>query len=53
MGREFAQAVARWDVLSDLTVRPKIVGVCDVNSKVLAWYVENYPELRVAKLLYL
>jgi predicted dehydrogenase len=48
MGREFAQAGARWDVLSDLSVRPEIVGVCDVNSKVLAWYVENYPELRVA-----
>jgi hypothetical protein len=51
MGREFAQAGARWDVLSDLSVRPEIVGICDVNSKVLAWYVENHPELRVAKLL--
>jgi hypothetical protein len=27
MGREFAQAGARWDVLSDLSVRPEIVGV--------------------------
>src|SRR5215210_2539973 len=48
MGREFAQAVGRWDALSDLSVRPEIVGVCDVNPEVLRWYVENYPGLRVA-----
>jgi predicted dehydrogenase len=47
MGREFAAAVARWSVLLDLDVEPLIVGVCDTNPACLAWYMDNFPSIRI------
>ena len=38
MGRELASAAARWVHLDDLGVRPRLVHVCDVDPRVLAWY---------------
>jgi predicted dehydrogenase len=38
MGREMAGAVARWAHLGDIGVRPRIVHVCDLDERVLAWY---------------
>ena len=38
MGRELASAVARWIHLEDLGVRPRLVHVCDIDPKTLAWY---------------
>jgi predicted dehydrogenase len=38
MGRELASAVARWVHLDDLGVEPRLVHVCDVEPRTLAWY---------------
>jgi len=38
MGRELAAAVGRWAALEAHPVRPRLVGVCDTNPDVLAWF---------------
>lgn len=48
MGREFASAAARWCHLLDMDVQPKIVAVCDVNPKAVAWFERAIPDLRLA-----
>jgi predicted dehydrogenase len=47
MGREFAQAAARWPVLLDLDVTPEIVGLCDTNQALFPWYTENFPSITI------
>lgn len=46
MGREFASAAARWCHLPEMQVRPVVVAVCDKNPAILAWYRDNFPELK-------
>ena len=48
MGREFASAAARWSHLTEMSVRPEIVAVCDANPALLPWYTENFPSIRQA-----
>lgn len=38
MGREVANALARWFVLENFPVRAELVAVCDVQSKLLEWF---------------
>lgn len=38
MGREVANALARWFVLDDYPVRAELVAVCDVQPKLLDWF---------------
>ncbi len=42
MGREMASAFARWCALSDVTVRPVLAGVADLNPSTLTWF-QNVP----------
>ena len=42
MGREFASAVARWCHLLDQDVMPRIIGVCDANPAMLAWFQDAF-----------
>ena len=41
MGKEFASASARWFHLTELDVKPVIVGVCDTNPEAISWFTEN------------
>jgi predicted dehydrogenase len=47
MGREFASAAARWIHLTNLDVRPVLVGACDTNEKAFEWFCTNLPTLRI------
>ncbi len=38
MGREVANAVARWFVLDNFPVRAELTAVCDVQPKLLDWF---------------
>ncbi|WP_414661805.1 Gfo/Idh/MocA family protein [Horticoccus sp. 23ND18S-11] len=38
MGREVANALARWFVLENFPVRAELVAVCDVQPKLLDWF---------------
>lgn len=38
MGREVANALARWFVLENYPVRAELVAVCDVQPKLLEWF---------------
>jgi len=38
MGREMASAFARWCALTDVTVRPVLIAVADLNTDALAWF---------------
>lgn len=38
MGREVANALARWFVLENHPVRAELVAVCDVQAKLLDWF---------------
>lgn len=38
MGREIAAALGRWPALVDHPVRPRLVGVCDINPEALEWF---------------
>lgn len=38
MGREMASAFARWCALTDVTVRPVLVAVADLNTDTLSWF---------------
>ena len=38
MGREAANALARWFVLEDFPVRAELTAVCDVQPKLLDWF---------------
>jgi predicted dehydrogenase len=38
MGREVANALARWFVLDNFPVRAELVAVCDVQPKLLDWF---------------
>ena len=38
MGKESASAFGRWFVFNDLTVKPVLSSVCDLNPSVLEWY---------------
>src|SRR5215212_2217112 len=40
MGREVANALARWFVLENYPVRAELVAVCDVQPKLLEWFRE-------------
>ena len=42
MGREMASAFARWCALTDVTVRPVLTAVADLNPATLAWF-DNIP----------
>src|SRR5213592_172857 len=46
MGREFARAAARWFHLLDQDVVPRIVGVCDTNPNMLAWFTNNIDTIK-------
>ena len=48
MGREFASAAARWFHLLDQDVVPRIVGVCDTNPNMLAWFTNNIDTIKIA-----
>ena len=48
MGREFGSAVARWCHLLDQDVMPRIVGVCDTNPAMLAWFSDNFESIQIA-----
>ncbi len=54
MGREMASAFARWCALTDVSVRPVLTAVADLNPAALAWFdripscvqkTESYHEL--------
>ena len=45
MGREFASVAARWCHLPEMTVRPEIVAISDVNEALFPWYTENFPSI--------
>jgi predicted dehydrogenase len=47
MGREFASAAARWIHLTNLDVRPVLLGACDTNEKAFEWFRTNLPSLRI------
>jgi len=38
MGREMASAFARWCALTDVSVRPVLTAVADLNPATLAWF---------------
>jgi predicted dehydrogenase len=38
MGREMASAFARWCALTDVTVRPVLTAVADLNPATLSWF---------------
>src|SRR5687768_15480588 len=38
MGREVANALARWFVLENFPVRAELVAICDVQPKLLEWF---------------
>ncbi|MCF7817395.1 MAG: Gfo/Idh/MocA family oxidoreductase [Kiritimatiellales bacterium] len=42
MGREFGSAAARWCHLTDMTVRPEIVAVCDTNPQLSQWFKDHF-----------
>lgn len=42
MGREFGSAAARWCHLTDMTVRPEIVAVCDTNPGLTKWFKDHF-----------
>lgn len=46
MGREFGSAAARWCHLTDMTVRPEIVAVCDTNPKLAQWFKDNFASVK-------
>lgn len=45
MGREVANALARWFVLDNYPVRAELVAVCDVQPKLLEWF-KQVPTVR-------
>lgn len=45
MGREVANALARWFVLDNYPVRAELVAVCDVQLKLLEWF-KQVPTVR-------
>ena len=45
MGREFASASSRWCHLTDMKVKPEIVGICDTNPDLFGWYTDNFPSI--------
>ncbi len=47
MGREFGSAAARWCHLLDLPFRPVIVGICDTNPALFAWFESAFDTIRV------
>src|SRR5258708_34737647 len=52
MGREFGSAVARWCHSLDQDVMPRIVGVCDTNPAMLAWFSDNFESVQIATQYY-
>jgi predicted dehydrogenase len=48
MGREFASVMSRWQHLPEMTVRPKLVAVCDTNPSLHEWFKESTPGLSQA-----
>lgn len=48
MGKEFASAVSRWGDLNDMDVSPKIVAICDSNSRMFSWYQERFESITIA-----
>ncbi|MEW5815589.1 MAG: Gfo/Idh/MocA family oxidoreductase [Spirochaetota bacterium] len=48
MGKEFGSAAARWcHLLTDGPV-PEIIGVCDTNKEAHAWFLNNFPSIKIA-----
>ncbi len=47
MGREFASAAARWMHLLNFDVEPVIVGICDSNPALFAWFKTNFPSIQI------
>ena len=45
MGREVANALARWFVLDNFPVRAELAAVCDVQPKLLEWF-KQVPTVR-------
>lgn len=45
MGREVANALARWFVLDNFPVRAELAAVCDVQPKLLEWF-KQVPSVR-------
>jgi predicted dehydrogenase len=46
MGREAASAFGRWFVLEEFPVRAELVGVCDLQDKLLDWF-RKIPTVKV------
>ena len=44
MGREMASAFSRWCALADMTVRPVLKAVADLNPETLSWF-ERIPSV--------
>jgi len=47
MGKEFASALARWCHLLDSGPVPVLAGICDKNSDVWNWYIDNFTGIRI------
>ena len=45
MGREFASSAARWLHLQEMSARPEVVAVCDLNRDLTAWFSDNLPSV--------
>ena len=47
MGKEFGSAAGRWcHLVSDGPV-PEILGVCDSNPASHAWFIDNFPTVKI------
>ena len=48
MGREFVSAAARWCHLTEMSVRPEIVAICNrtLAPEKIDWYTQNVPTIR-------
>jgi len=48
MAREFASASLRWAHLTDMDIRPEIVGVAARRPEVMSWFTESLPRCEMA-----
>ena len=48
MGREFGSAAARWCHLTGDGPVPVITGICDSNKDSHAWFLDNFPSIKIA-----
>lgn len=48
MGHEFASAVARWCHLTEVTVRPELVAICNRRPDKFPWFEQNFSSIEQA-----